>query len=53
MRSAAARHLPTLAALALAAGPEWILLDNMPPADMREAVRRAAGWESGLSSLSF
>ena len=28
---------------ALAAGPEWILLDNMAPADMAEAVRRAGG----------
>ena len=28
---------------ALAASPEWILLDNMPPAEMREAVRLAAG----------
>lgn len=28
---------------ALAAGPEWILLDNMPPDELREAVRRIAG----------
>ena len=28
---------------ALAAAPEWILLDNMPPAAMAEAVRRTAG----------
>lgn len=28
---------------ALAGQPEWILLDNMSPADMAEAVRRTAG----------
>ncbi len=28
---------------ALAAGVEWIMLDNMPPARMAEAVRRVAG----------
>jgi nicotinate-nucleotide pyrophosphorylase (carboxylating) len=28
---------------ALAAGPEWVLLDNMSPAAMAEAVRRTAG----------
>jgi nicotinate-nucleotide pyrophosphorylase (carboxylating) len=28
---------------ALAAKPEWVLLDNMPPAEMAEAVRRTAG----------
>ncbi|MGE5595475.1 MAG: carboxylating nicotinate-nucleotide diphosphorylase [Hyphomicrobiales bacterium] len=28
---------------ALAAGPEWILFDNMSPADMAEAVQRTAG----------
>lgn len=28
---------------ALEASPEWILLDNMPPAQMREAVNRTAG----------
>jgi nicotinate-nucleotide pyrophosphorylase (carboxylating) len=28
---------------ALAAGSEWILLDNMPPDELREAVRRIAG----------
>ena len=28
---------------ALAAGPEWILLDNMSAAEMREAVAIAAG----------
>jgi len=28
---------------ALAGRPEWILLDNMSPADMAEAVRRTAG----------
>jgi nicotinate-nucleotide pyrophosphorylase (carboxylating) len=28
---------------ALAAKPEWILLDNMPTDDMAEAVRRVAG----------
>ena len=28
---------------ALEAAPEWILLDNMPPAQMREAVSRTAG----------
>ncbi len=28
---------------ALDAGPDWILLDNMPPDLMREAVRRVAG----------
>ena len=28
---------------ALAAAPEWILLDNMPPLTMREAVERVAG----------
>lgn len=28
---------------ALAAGVEWIMLDNMPPAQMAEAVRRVAG----------
>lgn len=28
---------------ALQARPEWILLDNMSPADMREAVQRVAG----------
>jgi nicotinate-nucleotide pyrophosphorylase (carboxylating) len=30
-------------ALALAAGPEWVLLDNMTPARMTECVRRIAG----------
>lgn len=35
-------HLGQLEA-ALAARPEWILLDNMPPAVMAEAVRRVAG----------
>jgi nicotinate-nucleotide pyrophosphorylase (carboxylating) len=28
---------------ALAGEPDWVLLDNMSPADMREAVRRTAG----------
>lgn len=28
---------------ALAAGPEWILLDNMPPGAMKTAVERVAG----------
>ena len=28
---------------ALAAGVDWIMLDNMPPAQMAEAVRRVAG----------
>lgn len=28
---------------ALEASPEWVLLDNMPPAEMREAVARTAG----------
>ncbi|HYO74923.1 MAG TPA: nicotinate-nucleotide diphosphorylase (carboxylating), partial [Thermoanaerobaculia bacterium] len=28
---------------ALAAGPDFILLDNMDPATMREAVQRTAG----------
>jgi nicotinate-nucleotide pyrophosphorylase (carboxylating) len=28
---------------ALAGGPEWVLLDNMTPADMREAVESTAG----------
>jgi nicotinate-nucleotide pyrophosphorylase (carboxylating) len=28
---------------ALAAKPEWIMLDNMPPAQMREAVAIVAG----------
>jgi nicotinate-nucleotide pyrophosphorylase (carboxylating) len=28
---------------ALAGAPEWVLLDNMPPAKMAESVRRVAG----------
>jgi nicotinate-nucleotide pyrophosphorylase (carboxylating) len=28
---------------ALAGEPDWVLLDNMSPADLREAVRQAAG----------
>lgn len=28
---------------ALAAGPEWVLLDNMATAEMAQAVRRTAG----------
>jgi nicotinate-nucleotide pyrophosphorylase (carboxylating) len=38
-------EVDTLAELeeALAAEPDWVLLDNMAPAELREAVRRTAG----------